>query len=889
MLLRSFCLLVLALFYTAITLNAQTDETQYTHWDLTPELDRPWEIIWGPDDWIWFTERVGRVSAVNPENGEIRQLLDIRDHVAVTHESGMLGMAIHPDFENEPYVFISYSFLDENEIPFLTVGKFRYDAELDQLVDEVRIVPRSSIANIHAGSRLLIGPDNLLYITIGDRDDIGKPQDLDELQGKILRTDLDGNVPEDNPFPGKRVWSLGHRNPQGLCWGPNGQLYSTEHGTFNDDEFNIIVKGGNYGWPTVQGYCDNPIEEAFCEANDVVEPITAWTPSIAPSGTLYYNGDAFPEWQHSVFVSTLKNERIYRMHMTPDGNAGESEEQMFNERWGRLRDFAFSPEGRIFVATTNSERNIPKPDRILEILRIVEGENLLAVENEKNRLQADIAASDKTRITVKNTGDEAVRIFNIRLENNTRRGFFMAEQPRSIVIEPDEQIEFDVYFAPRLVQEYVATFIFDSNTENGEHQVTLIGTGESIRPFDDLYVANFGFVEEPKDSVFTFDIGAADFSDIESWFLTGTDEIVLESVEIEGQDDDRTLRLGLKYLNSDLSASHLGLLTVQSDSEEDPLNVVVAARQADAIWLQDDWVPVNTLQLGEFSQCRPFEFSADLLNISDRDIKPGRPAFDLEHGKEVEIIGNIITPDLVLPSLGRVTVDFKMASIGFGPQSAELVWPESTPNAGAVSSLTVAFEGLEVEAQHEDPVVFPDTYVDEGSEVVYTYINEILDTARISSVTIVGGDADQFNLVHWIGDKVPQAESMCAILAFNPTSEGQKLATLQIHIKDVFAPVEIQLIGNVVSDVNMGVPHSGWSLDVSPNPAHSEFSVNMTLDRPRSWQLSLIDLRGNEAVLRRGVGAEEHIRITDLERPAGVYILRLRSGDAVFDRSLIVE
>lgn len=889
MLLRSFCLIVLALFYTTITLNAQTDETQYTHWDLTPELDRPWEIIWGPDGWIWFTERVGRVSAVNPENGEIRQLLDIRDHVAVTHESGMLGMAIHPDFENEPFVFISYSFLDENEIPFLTVGKFRYDAELDQLVDEVRIVPRSSIANIHAGSRLVIGPDNLLYVTIGDRDDIGKPQNLDELQGKILRIDLDGNVPEDNPFPGKRVWSLGHRNPQGLCWGPDGQLYSTEHGTFNDDEFNIIVKGGNYGWPTVQGYCDNPIEEAFCEANDVVEPITAWTPSIAPSGTLYYNGDAFPEWQHSVFVSTLKNETIYRMHMTPDGNAVESEEQMFKERWGRLRDFAFSPEGRIFVATTNSERNIPKPDRILEILRIVEGENLLSVENEKTGLKAEIAASDKTRITVENTGDEAVRIFNIRLKNDIRRGYFMAEQPRSIVLEPDQQVEFEVYFSPRKAQEYVAVFTFDSNTENGEHQVTLIGTGESIRPVDELLVANFGPVDESIDSVFTFTLSDDDVDEVASWILTGTDQIQVESIEIDDDNDDKILRLGLKYIKGKFDDSYLGLLSVQSSGDDDPLNIIVAARQADAIWLQDDWVPVNILQLGEYPECRPFEFSASLFNISDRDIKPGRPTFDLEHGKEAEIIGNIITPDLVLPPLGRVTVDFSMASIGFGQQTTELIWPESAPNAGTVNPLTIRFDGTAVNRQIQTPVTFPDTYVNERSEVVYQYYNRILDTARVTGLDIVGDNPDQFNIIHWIGDEIPQNLEMCAIIEFAPTSEGQKSATLQIHIQDLFAPVDVPLIGNVVSDVNMDALNSGWSLDVSPNPAHSEFSVNMALDRPRSWQLSLIDLRGNATVLRRGVGAADHIRITDLDRPAGVYILRLRAGEAVLDRSLIIE
>src|SRR5690606_13055391 len=145
-------------------------------------------------------------------------------------------------------------------------------------------------ANNHNGSRLVISPDKKLIFTTGDAAITSTAQNLNSVNGKTLRINLDGTIPGDNPIQGNPVWTWGHRNPQGLVYSPDSTiLYSSEHGPSSDDEINIIVKGRNYGWPNVHGFCDNSNETAFCSDSNVVEPITAWTPTLAVAGIDFYN------------------------------------------------------------------------------------------------------------------------------------------------------------------------------------------------------------------------------------------------------------------------------------------------------------------------------------------------------------------------------------------------------------------------------------------------------------------------------------------------------------------------------------------------------------------------------------------------------------------------
>lgn len=340
--------------------------------DVVTNLDTPWEILWGADSHIWMTERYGRISRVNPETGELTELITISD-VFESGERGLLGMALDPDFftlipENfMPYVYVVYNYGDANDTK-IKIVRFHYNGTT--LDEPVTLLDNINGASIHDGSRIWIDPnDRTLYVSIGDAGDMSRAQNLDVLNGKILRMNLDGSIPDDNPFTGSYVWSYGHRNPQGLVY-VKGRLISSEHGPSTDDEINIIQKGHNYGWPNVAGYCDNAEEAAFCQENNVTEPIAAWTPTLATAGIDYYSGNLIPEWNNSLLLTTLKASKLVQLKLNEEGDQIVDQNIFFQNQFGRLRDICISPDGRVFISTSNLDgRGSPKAndDRIIEI------------------------------------------------------------------------------------------------------------------------------------------------------------------------------------------------------------------------------------------------------------------------------------------------------------------------------------------------------------------------------------------------------------------------------------------------------------------------------------------------------------------------------------------
>ncbi|MEJ2594709.1 MAG: PQQ-dependent sugar dehydrogenase [bacterium] len=314
-------------------------------------LDVPWEIQWGPDDHIWCTERFGRVSRIHPETGEQTIILDLSDEVFQSGESGLLGMALHPDFDEEPYVYMAYTYRPAGDI-FEKIVRYTYQG--GELVDEFILLDNIPGNTTHDGCRMIILPDNTLLFSTGDAQDQPAAQDQESLNGKFMRINLDGTIPGDNPFPGNPVYSIGHRNPQGIFLAPNGYLYSSEHGPSTDDELNIIEAANNYGWPNVHGFCDEEWEQSFCDANDVTEPLAAWTPTIATSDIIYYDHPAIPEWQGHILLTTLKNKRIYDLELDETGTGVVNEMHYFTDWWGRLRDILVGPSGEIYLATNGA-------------------------------------------------------------------------------------------------------------------------------------------------------------------------------------------------------------------------------------------------------------------------------------------------------------------------------------------------------------------------------------------------------------------------------------------------------------------------------------------------------------------------------------------------------
>jgi glucose/arabinose dehydrogenase len=351
---------------TILAANAQfkVGSVTVTPQVLTGNLKVPWELIWGPDNFIWMTERDGRISRVNPANGKISPLYSIPD-VLQSGESGLLGMALHPEFSKNPYVYVAYTYA-KNSIPIEKIVRFSYNGTT--LTNPKILLDNISAASIHNGSRLLILPDHTLLVTTGDASNTSRAQNRNSLNGKVLRLNLDGSIPANNPVPGSYIYSLGHRNAQGLVQAPNGKIYSSEHGPDSDDELNLLEPNRNYGWPEVMGFCDSEKEKKFCQTNKVKEPLAAWTPTLAVAGIAFYNNAAIPAWQNSILVTSLKANKLVQVKLNKEGTSVASQTIYLNNAYGRLRAICVSPDGKVYIGTSNRDgRGDPEAadDRII--------------------------------------------------------------------------------------------------------------------------------------------------------------------------------------------------------------------------------------------------------------------------------------------------------------------------------------------------------------------------------------------------------------------------------------------------------------------------------------------------------------------------------------------
>ena len=385
--------LILIFLITGL-LNAQIQvgSTTLDEREVVGGLDVPWEIKWGPDsgngeDFLWVTERSGIVSRINVETGEKHVILDIQNVVWDSNEAGLLGMEIHPEFNNgAPYVFLAYTYLSGGAKEKIVC--YEYDENTDQLINEVVLLDGLDGNSTHIGCRLMALNDLTMLITTGDAQDWDASQDVNELTGKTLRMSINtfdgtaGETPSDNPISGSLVWSLGHRNAQGLAMGPNGIIYSSEHGPSNDDELNILTPGANYGWPNVQGYCDNQwvdyyyagdlsgsyTETDYCGDNDITEAIwSSGSSTIATSDITWYNHPSIPEFQNTLLMTVLKDKMLVRFELSEDGQEVLTYTEFFNNEWGRLRDICVSPDGKIYLATNGYSWPSQGPNEIIEL------------------------------------------------------------------------------------------------------------------------------------------------------------------------------------------------------------------------------------------------------------------------------------------------------------------------------------------------------------------------------------------------------------------------------------------------------------------------------------------------------------------------------------------
>jgi glucose/arabinose dehydrogenase len=306
---------------------------------LTTDLESPWSMVRLSSGSTLISLRdTGRVVEYTAA-GDVREVGVIAD-VAHRGEGGLLGLAVSPADEGTLFAYLTTA--SDNRIVKLALTG---DAGSYELGDEEVVLDGLAAAQNHNGGRIAFGPDGMLYATVGDAGEPSRAQDLDSLNGKILRMTADGDIPADNPYD-SLVWSYGHRNPQGIAWDDTGQLFASEFGQDTWDEFNRIEAGGNYGWPEVEGETD---DDSF------INPLFQWaTDDASPSGLAYVDG--------TFFMASLKGARVWQVY--PDGEPVDTA-----SGYGRLRDVAAGPDGTLWVLTNNTDgRGSPAvdDDRILQ-------------------------------------------------------------------------------------------------------------------------------------------------------------------------------------------------------------------------------------------------------------------------------------------------------------------------------------------------------------------------------------------------------------------------------------------------------------------------------------------------------------------------------------------
>jgi PQQ-dependent dehydrogenase (s-GDH family) len=395
-------------------------------------LSAPLNILYGPDNTLWITERVGKdIVRIDPINGTKLSTMPIPNANQSKGQDGVLGMAFDPDFNNTHHIYVAYTYEEDSAegIPGLKtkITRFTYDAATNNISEPLDLINGLSGSGDHNSGRMTFGPDGKLYYTIGDQ---GKNQlalaclnnqaqhlpTADQVaaknwttyEGKVLRLNPDGSIPEDNPEINgvkSHVYTYGHRNAQGIAVGPTGDIYVAEHGDNSDDELNRLVAGGNYGWPYVSGYIDDKayqyynwsaaencseltfndvapapagvtvMNESQFNATNFVPPIqTFYTvdkdfnfteaatscgemtstcyPTVAPSSLRLYTSDVIPGWENNLMMTTLKAGRIFQIALNENGTALAREPVELFRSENRYRDIAFDPDGRtIYVIT----------------------------------------------------------------------------------------------------------------------------------------------------------------------------------------------------------------------------------------------------------------------------------------------------------------------------------------------------------------------------------------------------------------------------------------------------------------------------------------------------------------------------------------------------------
>ncbi|MFW5823522.1 MAG: PQQ-dependent sugar dehydrogenase [Marinobacter sp.] len=325
-------------------------------------LEHPWALAFLPDGDQLVTERAGRLRVI--EDGELReQPVDGVPEVAAQGQGGLLDVLLHPDFENNRLLFISYAHRNDQGMTTRIARAEYRDHSLEKLEVIFEAEPRSG-ATRHFAGPMVIPDDGHLYLTVGDRGEMDRAQDFGDDAGAVHRITIAGETPDNNPFRNREsaratLFTKGNRNIQGMTLHPEtGEIWSHEHGPRGGDEINVIEAGTNYGWPEITYGIDYDGTEITdrTEKEGMAQPLHYWDPSIAPSGMAFYTGEDFPQWQGDLFVGALKMEKLVRLEL--DGREVTEEEDLLTGLGERIRAVEMGPDGDLWLLTDSSDGEV---------------------------------------------------------------------------------------------------------------------------------------------------------------------------------------------------------------------------------------------------------------------------------------------------------------------------------------------------------------------------------------------------------------------------------------------------------------------------------------------------------------------------------------------------
>lgn len=345
--------------------NMDTEEMPYRIETIVDGLYVPWAIAISDYGRLYFTERSGTIRVI--DNGRlIKDPLIIFGPPFVNRgEGGLMGIAIDPNFAQNHYIYVMQTYTEHNQLlnRIIRLKENNNTAQIDQI-----IIDKIPGGLLHNGGRIKIGPDQKLYVTTGDAGNTNLAQNINSLAGKILRLELDGSIPKNNPIPNSPIYSLGHRNPQGLAWNSEDILYASDHGATAHDEINIIYPGANYGWPYIEG---EETSTEFLIQNPIIQ---SGNSTWSPSGMTFVTDGP---WKGQLLVAALRGEQLLDFSIDENGIDVKKVDSWLQNGYGRLREAVEDKDGTIYITTSNRDGRGAPSSSDDKIIRLVPNDRVI--------------------------------------------------------------------------------------------------------------------------------------------------------------------------------------------------------------------------------------------------------------------------------------------------------------------------------------------------------------------------------------------------------------------------------------------------------------------------------------------------------------------------------